>query len=195
MRKCALALGAVPTLQVLESLVAGPTAEVLNEDIKDVRADIHDVRVDVSVVKAGLQHVSEDIKETKVDLRDIRGDLAVMKLDLHNVGIALAEHKGEVRVYMGLAKWAGAVLVTTMLTSGAAGIWWASSLNAKLDERSKATDARLDERFKAIDARLDERFKATDARLDKLEAAINKFIEQGRPAQPITKAEDGALRK
>ncbi len=190
--------------------MAGPTTEILNEDLKDLKREIHE-RYD--------------------SLRE----------EFHGVAVELAELRGELKVTFNIARWAGALLVTTILTSGAAGLWWASGLNAKFDglqnvmeERFKASDAKVDglgkvmeerfkasdtkvdglgkvmeERFKASDAKVDglgkvmeerfkavdERSKATDARLDRIEAALIKLLEQGRPPQPTKKAEDGTLKE
>jgi chaperonin cofactor prefoldin len=171
--------------------VAGPTTEVLNEDIKEVKEDLHGIRVDVDVVKSGFYRVAEDIKELKVDIRDIRGDLAVVKMDLHNVATGLAEFKGETRVYMGLAKWAAAFLITTILTSGGAGIWWASSLTSNVRALEKRFD-QFESRIDKLESRFDKfetRFDKLESRFDKFEVQLTKLVEQTRPASPIPKAE------
>jgi hypothetical protein len=195
--------------------VAGPTTEVLNEDIKEVKADLHEIRVDSGVLKASLQHVNDDIKELKVDSRDIRGDIAVIKTDLQNVGLGLGELRGEFRssdlqkvagglatlqtqvgefrgefrssdprktaeelatlqgeykAISGIAKWVGAFLITSVVTIGSAGVWWASRLTA---------DVRA----------LEGRFDKLESQFDKFGAQLGKLVEQRQTAQPVPKAE------
>jgi len=116
--------------------VAGPTTEVLNEDIKELKAEI----------------------------RDIRGDLNVLKADVHNIALGLAELRAEVRVSLGVARWAGALLVTTILATASTGIWWASGLTGEVH--------------------------SIETRFDKLETTIVKALNQGPPSQPAQKAED-----
>jgi hypothetical protein len=162
--------------------VAGPTTEVLNEDIKEVKSDLHEIRVDSGVLRAGLQHVNDDIKELKVDIRDIRGDITVIKNDLHNMGIGLGEFRGEFRssdprkvaeglatlqgeykAVSGIAKWGGAFLATAIVTFGSGGVWWASRLTADV--------------------------RALEARFDKFEAQLGKLVEQRQSTPAIPKAE------
>ncbi len=162
--------------------MAGPTTEILNEDIKEVKSDLHEIRVDSGVLRAGLQHVNDDIKELKADIRDTRSDITVIKNDLHHMGIGLGEFRGEFRssdprkvaeglatlqgeykAVSGIAKWAGAFIVTTVVTIGSAGVWWASKLTSDV--------------------------RALETRFDKFEAQLGKLVEQRHPAQPIPKAE------
>ena len=151
--------------------MAGPTTEVLNDDIKDLRRDIHE-----------------------------RSDL--LGKEFHGVAVELAELRGELKVTFNIVKWAGALLVTTILTSGAAGLWWASdisaqvrTLNSKVAEKAGDLDAKIEEKFRGVDDRLkavDEKFKVVDARFDRLESLIIKALDQGRPAMQSKKLEAGA---
>lgn len=133
--------------------MAGPTTEVLNEDIKELKTEI---------------------KEFK---SDVRHDLDLLREDFHKVALGVAELRGELRVTLGVARWAGALLVTTLLTSGIAGIWWASGINTKVD---------------GLGARILEESEAINARISNLEASMNKVLEQTRPSQAATKTESGA---
>ena len=127
----------------------GPTTEVLNDDLKELKREVHE----------GHEQLRRDFVK---------------------VAIELAELRGELKATLGIAKWAGALLVTTILTSGAGGLWWASGLNAKVA---------------GLGERMDERFKSSDNRLDRIEAAIGRLLDQGRPAQPTTKADVDAVKK
>jgi hypothetical protein len=106
--------------------------------------------------------LNEDIKELKAEVRDIRGDLDVLKADIHRMDVSLAELRSDVRSAISLGKWAGTVLVGLMLTGGVSAVWWASRVDAdvrnlavRYDERFKAVDARFDKLEARIDARLD----------------------------------------
>jgi hypothetical protein len=82
-------------------------------------------------------------------------DLKELKADVHKIDVDLAKLSAELHVVMGVAKWAGALLVTTILTSGVAGIWWASAINSRVG--------------------------AVETRLDRIEASITKAIGQAAP--------------
>jgi len=140
--------------------MAGPTTEVLNEDIKDLKFEIREIK--------------SEIKEQN---DEIRRDFKMLREEFHQVALGLAELRGEAKVYLGVAKWAGAFIVTTVLTSGVAGIWWASNINAKVD---------------GLEARTEERFKAIDTRFDRLEASIRKVLDQVRTPQS-NRAAGGAV--
>ena len=137
--------------------MAGPTTEVLNDDIKDLRREIHD-RYD-SLGK------------------EFRG-----------MAVEFAELRGELKVTFDLVKWAGALLVTTILGSGAGGLWWASDISAQV----RMLNGKVAEKSGELDAKIQERFKAVDVRLDRLESLIIKALDQGRPVVPGKKSEVGA---
>jgi hypothetical protein len=99
-----------------------------------------------------------DIKELKAEIKDIRSSIDVLKADVHRIDVGLAEFRGEMKTLAGVARWAvglatgGVVAIVATLISGAFGAaWWASAINAdvrnlgaKIDDQSKATDARFE---------------------------------------------------
>jgi hypothetical protein len=142
----------------------GPTTEVLNEDIKDLKVEIRDFKA------------------------EFRLALDLLHKEYHHIGVELAELRGELKVTFRIARWASALLVTSILTSGAAGLWWASRVDAKVDILGE----RLDERSQASSARMDERLKGMDARFDRLESLIVKAIDQGQAVKEEKKTETRA---
>ena len=90
----------------------------------------------------------EDIKELRIDIREIRGNLDTLKADVHMIAVGVAQLGAEVRVSLGLARWAGTVLVATLLTGGVSAVWWASSINADV----KRLSSDVSETKKAVDA-------------------------------------------
>ena len=98
----------------------GPTTEVLNDDIKDLRREIRD-----------------------------RYDL--FSKEFHGVAVELAELRGELKVTFKIVKWASALLVTTILSSGAAGLWWASDICAQV----RTLNDKADERYGELDAKIE----------------------------------------
>jgi predicted nuclease with TOPRIM domain len=183
--------------------VAGPTTEVLNEDIKEVKADLHEIRVECGVLRSGLQHVNDDIRELKAECREIRGDVAVIKMGLQNVALALGELRGEFRssdprktaedlatlkgeykAVSSIAKWVGAFLITSVVTIGGAGVWWASKLTADV----RALEGRFD-KFETRFDKLESKFDKLESQFDKFGVQLGKLVEQRQMAQPIPKAE------
>jgi hypothetical protein len=134
--------------------VAGPTTEVLNDDIKELKVEIKEIKAEIKEIKADLRRGDDEIK---ADLR--RGD-DLLRQDFHKIAVGLAELNGEAKVYLGVAKWAVAFVVTTALTSGVAGIWWASSVNAKVE---------------GLRSEIHEKTGTISSRIDKIEASINKI--------------------
>ena len=110
----------------------------------------------------------------------LNDDMKELKGEMHKLAIELAELRQEVRDAVGLAKWAGTVLVATLLTSGVAGIIWGASLTAKV----YGMESRANEKFQEAGSRLDRLESRIDARFDKLEASIGRLIEQTKPAAP-----------
>jgi hypothetical protein len=98
----------------------GPTTEVLNDDIKELRDDLHKVETSLR----------DEIHRVEISLR---GDLNRVETSLTT---GLAELRAEVRVSLGVVKWVGAFIVTTVLTGGIsaaiAGVWWASNITAEV---------------------------------------------------------------
>jgi prefoldin subunit 5 len=138
-------------------------------------------------------------------------DLKELKGDLHQVAVKLADLSAEVRMTIGLARWAGVFLVTY----GAAGICWAASLSSdvrvlagradKLETRMEKVEiavVRLESRMDELDARMDKlesRMDKLDTRMDKLESRFDKFeslltklVEQTRPGLPIPRSDGRA---
>ena len=120
--------------------------------------------------------LNEDIKELKGEIKDIRLDMATMRADVHAIAVGLAEFKGEVRVFMRLATWGGALLMTTVLTSGAAGIWWASGLTGKVDQLGGAL-AKVETRLSSVETRL----TSIEAKATPPPPPPSKLIEPARP--------------
>ena len=83
--------------------------------------------------------LDEDIKELKADVRDIRADLGVLKADVHRIDVSLAELRSDVRSAIGLGKWAGTVLLTALLTSGLGAVIWGARLDARVSDRTTTT--------------------------------------------------------
>jgi hypothetical protein len=101
----------------------GPTTEVLNEDIKEIKAEI----------------------------KDIRSNLDVLKADVHRVDVSLAELRSDVRSAISIGKWAATLFVATILTGGVTAIWQAATMNNRLgslesrfDKYEAKAEARLD---------------------------------------------------
>lgn len=111
-------------------------------------------------------------------------DIKELKGEIHQLGIGLAELRQEVRDAIGLAKWAGTVLVATLLTSGIGAIIWGASLTAKV----YGMEARTGEKFQETGIRIDRMESRVDARLDKLEATIIKAIDRAKDANRSPKA-------
>lgn len=107
-------------------------------------------------------------------------DIRELKSEVHQLGIGLAELRQEVRDAIGLAKWAGTLLVATLLTGGVGAIWWGASLTTKVG----GMESRGNEKFAEVGARFDRLESKIDARFDKLEVSIARLIEQTRPAAP-----------
>jgi peptidoglycan hydrolase CwlO-like protein len=133
--------------------------------------------------------LNEDIKELKAEVRDIRGDLDVLTADVHRIDISLAELRSEVRAAIGFGKWVGTALVTLALTSGITAIIWGASLNAKVygmeDRNSERfqevgtridrTEVRIGEKFQEVNTRIDRLESRIDARINKVEERIDKL--------------------
>jgi hypothetical protein len=96
-----------------------------------------------------------------IGLGEFRGEFR--SSDPRKVAEGLATLQGEYKAVSGIAKWAGAFIVTTVVTIGSAGVWWASKLTSDV--------------------------RALETRFDKFEAQLGKLVEQRHPAQPIPKAE------
>jgi len=112
-------------------------------------------------------------------------DIKELKGDIHKLAIGLAELRTEVRDAIGLAKWAGTILVATLLTSGVGAIIWGAGLTAKVYGMESRTGEKFQEvgaRFDKLDARIDRLGSNLDARFARLEASIARAIEQVKPA-------------
>ncbi len=103
-------------------------------------------------------------------------DIKELKGDIHKLAIGLAELRTEVRDAIALAKWAGTVLVVTLLTSGVGAIIWGASLTAKV----YGLESRTGEKFVEVGTRIDERSREVVTRIDGVEKRVGeKFVEVG----------------
>jgi len=74
--------------------------------------------------------LNDDIKELKAETRDIRGNLDTLKAEVHGIAVGLAELRAEFRSAIGVAKWLATALTTLAVTGFASAIWWASGINS-----------------------------------------------------------------
>jgi chromosome segregation ATPase len=123
--------------------------------------------------------LNEDIKELRADFREMRNTMDSLRKDLHGVSNGLTEVKTEFR----FAKWILGFLLLGTISGIGSGIWWAATitadmkaLEANLSDKTKMLEAKIDEKAKATDAR----FEKVDARFDKIEAMLAKLLEQGK---------------
>jgi hypothetical protein len=92
--------------------MAGPTTEVLNQDLTEVRADLRDIRGNLDSVKDSL------------------------KAEIHVVDVRLAKLSAEFNLF----KWVlGAVLVATLSQIGA-GIWWGATITSEVRHLTQAIE-------------------------------------------------------
>jgi outer membrane murein-binding lipoprotein Lpp len=93
--------------------------------------------------------LNDDVKELKADLRDLRSSLDVVKADVHRIDVSLAELRSDVQTIKGIGKWAATLLVASVLASGGTVVWWAATVSAdvkhlaaEVGELKKSIDTR-----------------------------------------------------
>lgn len=109
--------------------MAGPTTEVLNEDLKELKADVRDSRDDMATLKAEVHAVALTVAR----LDDLRPEVAALRGDVQAIAVDLAGFKGEARVFLRIASWAGALAIASVVS----GVWWASALTGEVRRSSE----------------------------------------------------------
>jgi hypothetical protein len=124
----------------------GPTTEILNEDVKELRGEIRDIRSDLIVLKADAHRID-------MSLTEVRSDLNVLKADVHRIDLGLAEMKAEFR----FAKWLIGLLLGMTLTGVGGGVWTMSKIVTKVE----GIEARFD-RLESSVGKILEQFRSTN---------------------------------
>jgi hypothetical protein len=94
----------------------GPTTEVLNDDVKDLRDELHKVEIAI-----------------KDDLHMLKDELTV---EIHRVSVAVEKLASEFH----FAKWLFGLLLVTAVSMGLAGVWWAASITSDLRNITKTLE-------------------------------------------------------
>ncbi len=136
--------------------MAGPTTEVLNDDIRILRDEVHGVDL--------------DLRELITQVKVIIGTIKVLGV------FTLASLLSGV--------WWGSSLTTKVDGLGTR-LDKLETRGDKLETKVDGVGSRLDKietRLDRFEAEVDSRFDKIDARFDRLEASIARLIEQSRPA-------------
>ncbi len=136
--------------------MAGPTTEVLNEDIRTLRDEVHGADLDVRELSTKVGGII----------------LTVQVLGVFTLASLLS------------GVWWGASLTTKVDGLGTR-FDKLEARSDKLEAKVDAIDTRLDKLEAKADAhfeKIEARFDKIDARFDRLEASIARLIEQSRPA-------------
>jgi len=134
----------------------GPTTEVLNEDVKEVKSDLRDVRSSIEVLKG-------DVHRTGISLAELRGEFGLAKW---LIGLTLVATLSGI----GTGIWWAATITADL-----------HNLEVITAEKFKAAESASAEKFKVAESASAEKFRSLEARFDRLEAAITKMIEQTKP--------------
>ena len=117
----------------------GPTTEVLNEDVRELKTDIREIRSDLGALRNEVHGIASSLTD-----------------EIHGVALQVAQLSAEFRVALNLAKWAGTIFVGVLLSGGVSANWWASAITTDV----KRLSSEVAENRKAID---DVRLRVTPA--------------------------------
>jgi hypothetical protein len=122
----------------------GPTTEILNEDIRELKADIRDIRGNLDVLKADVHRLDIGLAELRIGQAEIRAEFNDLKVefkefkgDIRRLDVGLAELRAEFR----FAKWLLGLLLAMTLSGIGGGIWWAATITAEVRHVGQAVAA------------------------------------------------------
>jgi hypothetical protein len=126
--------------------MAGPTTEVLNEDMKALRDDLQRVELDLrgkivrseNALRADINRLEmtfqADINRLEMTFQADNNRLEIsLRSDINRLDVSLVEIKTTLNNAIKVATWGMTLFAGTLITSAVTGVWWASKINTKVE--------------------------------------------------------------